>query len=349
LNLQKSLTPTGPLFNALDTFGFQVSARGRVAVSWRKDGFNANIAANYVGSYLNNATITVAGVKLPDTQIPAWTTFDGNLGYEFGENHRWLSGTRVAINVQNLTDKAPPIVLSGTNAPQVLNGSDAILPGPDSASVGASFCVPAKLPIKIGRNAMRQWSTATHEDVNHLVYWREAICEAIFELDFTSADPHVEARMQQHDLGPLKLSAISIGSAHSVRRMAGRSLWAPHRSGAGRYGSARQSPALQRDGRAGVGAYCRAPADRMGALLAALARGGGGACRQRTAQRVAIDQPAVGVGERRVHRAIDLARGIGGNRRQRRIDRQRRGVAGGLHRLERIVGADARQAAAVYR
>jgi len=55
-------------------------------------------------------------VKLPDTQIPAWTTFDGNLGYEFGENHRWLSGTRLALGVQNLTDKAPPIVLSGTNA-----------------------------------------------------------------------------------------------------------------------------------------------------------------------------------------------------------------------------------------
>lgn len=116
LNLQKSLTPTGALFNALDTFGFQVSSRGRASVSWRKDGFNANVAATYVGSYLNNATITVAGVKLPDTQIPAWTTFDGNLGYEFGENHRWLSGTRLALGVQNLTDKAPPIVLSGTNA-----------------------------------------------------------------------------------------------------------------------------------------------------------------------------------------------------------------------------------------
>ena len=116
LNLQKSLTPTGPLFNALDTFGFQVSSRGRAAVSWRKDGFNANIAANYIGSYLNNATITVNGVKLPDTMIPSWTTFDGNLGYEFGETHRWLKGTRLAISVQNLTDKAPPIVLSGTNA-----------------------------------------------------------------------------------------------------------------------------------------------------------------------------------------------------------------------------------------
>ena len=116
LSLKKSLTPTGPLFDALDTFGFQVSSRGRAAVAWRKDGFNASVAANYVGSYLNNATITVAGTKLPDTRIPSWTTFDANLGYQFGEDSKWLNGTRVALGIQNLTDKAPPIVLSGTNA-----------------------------------------------------------------------------------------------------------------------------------------------------------------------------------------------------------------------------------------
>lgn len=68
---------------------------------------------------------------------------------------------------------------------------------------------------------MRSWSTDTHAEVNHLVYWREAICEAIFELDFTSKDEGVAASMQQHDLGPLKLSAISIGSAHSVVRSQG--------------------------------------------------------------------------------------------------------------------------------
>lgn len=116
LSLKKSLTPTGPLFDALDTFGFQVSSRGRAAVAWRKDGINASLAANYVGSYLNNATITVAGTKLPDTRIPSWTTFDANLGYQFGENSKWLNGTRVALGIQNLTDKAPPIVLSGSNA-----------------------------------------------------------------------------------------------------------------------------------------------------------------------------------------------------------------------------------------
>lgn len=116
LNLKKSLTRSGPLFNALDTFGFQVSSRGRGQIGYRKDGLHAALAANYVGSYLNNATITVAGVRLPDTKIPSWTTFDANLAYEFDEDSRILGGLRLALTVQNLTGKAPPIVLSGTNA-----------------------------------------------------------------------------------------------------------------------------------------------------------------------------------------------------------------------------------------
>jgi AraC family transcriptional regulator, positive regulator of tynA and feaB len=65
---------------------------------------------------------------------------------------------------------------------------------------------------------MRSWSTASQEGANRLGYWRDAICEAIFELDFASADEGIEARMRQHDLGPLQLSDISISSPHSVTR-----------------------------------------------------------------------------------------------------------------------------------
>lgn len=117
LNLKKSLTRNGPLFDALDTFGFQVSSRGRATVGYQKDGFNARLSANYIGSYLNNATITVAGVKLPDTRVPSWTTLDANLSYAFDEDSAGaFGGLRMAVGVQNLADKQPPIVLSGVNA-----------------------------------------------------------------------------------------------------------------------------------------------------------------------------------------------------------------------------------------
>ncbi len=117
LNLQKSLTRNGPLFDALDTFGFQVSSRANAAVGLKSGGFNGRLAMNYVGSYLNNATLTVAGVRLADTNIPSWTTFDANLAYDFGDDTGGaLGGLRMAVGLQNLTNKQPPIVLSGVNA-----------------------------------------------------------------------------------------------------------------------------------------------------------------------------------------------------------------------------------------
>jgi iron complex outermembrane receptor protein len=116
LNLQKSLTSTGPLFDAVDRYGFQVSERGRFSVGFKRGPVTANLAANYLGSYLNNATITVAGVRKPDTRIPSWTTFDATVGYSVAaDSGGFLGGTRLNLIVQNLTDKDPPIVLVGTN------------------------------------------------------------------------------------------------------------------------------------------------------------------------------------------------------------------------------------------
>ncbi len=116
LNLEKSLVAGGPLFDALDTIGFQVSERGRFNVGWSRGPFQANATVNYVGSYLNNATITVGGVKKPDSEVPAWTTLDAGLAYEFEGDTGTFGGVRLNFSVQNVTDEAPPIVLSGTTA-----------------------------------------------------------------------------------------------------------------------------------------------------------------------------------------------------------------------------------------
>ncbi|RYG10618.1 MAG: TonB-dependent receptor, partial [Caulobacteraceae bacterium] len=94
-----------------------VSERGRFNIGYSNGGFGANVTANYIGSYLNNATITVAGVKLPDSEVPAWTTVDAGVSYEFqGDQIAGLDGVRVSMNVQNISDEQPPIVLSGTTA-----------------------------------------------------------------------------------------------------------------------------------------------------------------------------------------------------------------------------------------
>lgn len=54
--------------------------------------------------------------------------------------------------------------------------------------------------------------------MNRVDYWQSAICEAIFELDFASSDAAMHAQLCQYDLGLLKLSDVSISSAHRVSR-----------------------------------------------------------------------------------------------------------------------------------
>lgn len=119
LNLQRSLLPDSPLFDALDTIGNQVSKRGRVSAALKHGPFNFTLAANYVGSYTNNATITVNGVKYPETKVPSWTTLDAGVSYIVPDTApEALQGLRLSVNVQNVTDEDPPIVLStsGTQA-----------------------------------------------------------------------------------------------------------------------------------------------------------------------------------------------------------------------------------------
>jgi iron complex outermembrane recepter protein len=50
--------------------------------------------------------------------VPAWSTVDASTGYTVGEEAGTglLTGLRLALSAQNLTDKEPPIVLTGANA-----------------------------------------------------------------------------------------------------------------------------------------------------------------------------------------------------------------------------------------
>ena len=122
LDLKRSLLPGAPLFDALDTIGNQVSERGRGQATLHHGDFTGLVAVNYVGSYLNNATITVNGVKYPNTEVPSWTTFDAGLSWTSPDTVApALRGLRVGITVQNVTGEDPPIVLSGTNAVDLNN------------------------------------------------------------------------------------------------------------------------------------------------------------------------------------------------------------------------------------
>lgn len=118
LKLRRNLLPGAPMYDALDTIGEQVSKRGRASVGLIKGPVSFNVAANYIGNYLNNLTPTVNGVKLPNQEVPSWTTIDTNLSFAPDTDHGIMNGTRFTISARNLLNSSPPVVLSS----QTVNG-----------------------------------------------------------------------------------------------------------------------------------------------------------------------------------------------------------------------------------
>lgn len=113
LNQTLQTVAGGSRQDVLDTYYYPVSLRGRGQVGWSNGGLGLNLFFNYVGSYTN--TIPITGSR--QSKVPAWTTLDLGVTYAVPKSSSILGGLRFAVNVQNLTDKDPPIVLTqaGTN------------------------------------------------------------------------------------------------------------------------------------------------------------------------------------------------------------------------------------------
>jgi iron complex outermembrane receptor protein len=90
--------------------------------SWTRGPLNTTLGLNYVGSYTNNLPITVNGVLQPVRRVPSWTTFDINASLQLPEVG-WMKDSVVALSVQNVTDRDPPLVLNGSNAFDVNNAN----------------------------------------------------------------------------------------------------------------------------------------------------------------------------------------------------------------------------------
>ncbi|MBA2933483.1 helix-turn-helix domain-containing protein [Sphingomonas sp. CGMCC 1.13654] len=64
----------------------------------------------------------------------------------------------------------------------------------------------------------RLWSTSSAPG-RELAYWREATCEAVFELELESfAEDSLAASIEQRPFGPLSMSRMSIGFGQRIRR-----------------------------------------------------------------------------------------------------------------------------------
>ena len=125
LGLEQSLLPDGELTEQLDTIGFQNSTRATARAGWRQDRLSASLDATYIGSYVNDLPITVNRVQRPVETVDAWITLGANLTYAvpFTDSAGWLSGTRIGLSIDNLTDEDPPIVLFSDDAVDFANAN----------------------------------------------------------------------------------------------------------------------------------------------------------------------------------------------------------------------------------
>jgi iron complex outermembrane receptor protein len=114
LNNKVQIVEGGPTIDGRDIINYPISARGRGSITWKRGPLSVIPAVNYTGSYTNNLPIAFGGVTLPVTKIDAWVTYDLTLAFNFAEatSADWASGMNVSLNLRNLTNEAPPVVLS---------------------------------------------------------------------------------------------------------------------------------------------------------------------------------------------------------------------------------------------
>jgi iron complex outermembrane receptor protein len=115
----------GQVLDGRDIINYPVSSRGRGSITWNNGPLTVSPALNYVGGYTNNLPIAVNGITQPVIGVPSWTTFDLTMAFNFETlGADWGKGLNIALNIRNLTDKNPPVVLSANgNAFDVQNAN----------------------------------------------------------------------------------------------------------------------------------------------------------------------------------------------------------------------------------
>lgn len=122
-SLKERLTAAGPLTTPepLNRIYMPLDFRARGNIRWARGAFSANLAINYTPGYLNDVGFiqvflppTANAAPLAPSRVPSWTTADLSLAYRFKQDGI-LSGTRLGLNIQNITDADAPVVLSGTS------------------------------------------------------------------------------------------------------------------------------------------------------------------------------------------------------------------------------------------
>jgi iron complex outermembrane receptor protein len=122
LKNEQTLLEGLPTEDVLDRIMFPVDLSARANINWSRGDWNASWFANYVDGYRNDLPISIVGVPQSASDVPSWTTMDLNVGYRVPTGAGYfLDGLQLNVNVRNLLDRDPPVVLSGQNAMDARN------------------------------------------------------------------------------------------------------------------------------------------------------------------------------------------------------------------------------------
>jgi hypothetical protein len=98
----QAVTAASPLVDLSNTVGNPLRFKGQASLTWSSRAWEANGTLNYTNGY-NDASFTPAHV------VASWTTLDLGVSYKLSGD-LWGDGTRLLLNVTNVTDADPPFV-----------------------------------------------------------------------------------------------------------------------------------------------------------------------------------------------------------------------------------------------
>lgn len=113
LEFERQASPNAPVEELAGDFRYP-ELLANATVRWTRDAWRASLTGRYTSSYDDDPSPrTLEAVGLPadaEVDVDSWFIMDANLSYDFGEN------TFIQLNVRNLLDEDPPLVLgSGSN------------------------------------------------------------------------------------------------------------------------------------------------------------------------------------------------------------------------------------------
>ena len=113
LNWKVGQVSGAPQVDLVNTFSYPLKFVARGEIGLTRGGFASTLFVNYRNGYDMPRIFLPTGVAPAYEKVSSYTTLDLHVGYDFLNETGLFSKLSFAVDVQNLADKAPPLVLNG--------------------------------------------------------------------------------------------------------------------------------------------------------------------------------------------------------------------------------------------